>query len=133
MGCGELPWTEKVLLGFAVVTLLSLRVVLATTVLVLYYLICRICTLFVVPNREEEDGQKDYAHVGGWRRSVLYWLGRVLSRVMLFVFGFYWIQESCRGLNQFGTVSFDKSMMYNGIDCQTWVCRIAVAMLGCRL
>ncbi|MFS7911614.1 putative plasmalogen synthase [Helianthus anomalus] len=100
MGCGELPLTEKLLLGFAVVTLLPLRVVLATTVVVLYYLICRVCTLFVVPNREEEDGQEDYAHLGGWRRSVLYWSGRVLSRVMLFVFGFYWIQESCRGLDQ---------------------------------
>ncbi|KAI7729338.1 hypothetical protein M8C21_004792 [Ambrosia artemisiifolia] len=97
MGCGKLPWTEKLLLGFAVVTLLPIRVVLATTVVVLYYLICRVCTMFVVANKddEEEDGQEDYAHLGGWRRGVLYWCGRVLSRVMLFVFGFVWIQETC--------------------------------------
>ncbi|KAI3820192.1 hypothetical protein L1987_14050 [Smallanthus sonchifolius] len=94
MGRGELPWTEKVLLGIAFVTLLPLRVVLATSVVVLYYLICRVCTLFRAPNREDE--QEDYAHLGGWRRSVIYWSGRVLSRVMLFAFGFYWIQESIR-------------------------------------
>lgn len=94
MGCGELPWPEKVLLGIALVTLLPLRVVLATTVVVLYYLICRMCTLFMAPNREDE--QEDYAHMGGWRRTVLYWSGRVLSRIMLFAFGFYWIQETCR-------------------------------------
>lgn len=91
MGRGELPWTEKVLLAFAFVTLVPMRVVLATWVVVLYYLICRICTLFMVPNCEDE--QEDYAHLGGWRRGVLYWSGRVLSRVMLFAFGFYWIQE----------------------------------------
>ncbi|KAK9073318.1 hypothetical protein SSX86_007642 [Deinandra increscens subsp. villosa] len=97
MGRGELPWTEKVLLGFALVTLLPLRVILATSVVVLYYLICRVCTLFMAPNREDE--QEDYAHLGGWRRSVLYWSGRVLSRVMLFAFGFYWISESDASVN----------------------------------
>lgn len=94
MGRGELPWPEKVLLGIALVTLLPLRVVLATITVVLYYLICRVCTLFMAPNREDE--QEDYAHMGGWRRSVLYWSGRVLSRIMLFAFGFYWIQETVR-------------------------------------
>ncbi|KAD6119200.1 hypothetical protein R6Q59_025259 [Mikania micrantha] len=93
MGRGEVPLTEKVLLGIALVTLLPVRVVLATWVVVLYYLICRVCTLFMTPNREDE--QEDYAHMGGWRRSVLYCSGRVLSRVMLFAFGFYWIQETC--------------------------------------
>ncbi|XP_024973311.1 lysophospholipid acyltransferase LPEAT1 isoform X2 [Cynara cardunculus var. scolymus] len=94
MGRGELPWTEKFLLGIALITLLPIRVVLATTVVVLYYLICRVCTLFMAPNRE--DGQEDYAHMGGWRRTVLFWSGRVLSRIMLFAFGFYWIHESSR-------------------------------------
>lgn len=91
MGRGNLPWTEKVLLGFALVTLLPLRVVLATVVVVFYYLISRICTLFISPNRENE--QEDYAHLGGWRRTVLFWSGRLLSRLMLFAFGFYWIYE----------------------------------------
>ncbi|KAK1427346.1 hypothetical protein QVD17_16029 [Tagetes erecta] len=91
MGRGELPWTEKLLLGLAFVTLVPMRVVLATWVVVVYYLICRACTLFMAPNQEDE--QEDYAHIGGWRRSVLYWSGRVLARAMLFAFGFYWIQE----------------------------------------
>ncbi|KAJ0087238.1 hypothetical protein Patl1_09106 [Pistacia atlantica] len=92
MGRGELPLSEKVLLSIALVTLVPIRVILAMSVLVLYYLICRICTLFSVPNRDEE--QEDYAHLGGWRRSVIVWSGRFVSRVMLFVLGFYWIKET---------------------------------------
>lgn len=92
MGRGELPWTEKVLLGTALVTLVPMRFVVATTVLVVYYLICKVCTAFSAPNREEE--QEDYAHTGGWRRAVMMQSGMFLSRVMLFVFGFYWIHES---------------------------------------
>ncbi|CAJ1973324.1 unnamed protein product [Sphenostylis stenocarpa] len=92
MGRGELPAKEKLLLGFALVTLLPIRVLLAVTVLLLYYLICRICTLFSPPNREEE--QEDYAHMSGWRRTVIVSCGRALSRFMLFIFGFYWIPES---------------------------------------
>ncbi|XP_068331405.1 lysophospholipid acyltransferase LPEAT1-like isoform X2 [Pyrus communis] len=95
MGRGGLPVKEKVLLGLALVTLVPIRVVLATTVLVLYYLICRICTLFKVPNRDEQE-QEDYAHMGGWRRAVIVQCGRALSRVMLVVFGFYWISETYR-------------------------------------
>ncbi|XP_076894930.1 lysophospholipid acyltransferase LPEAT1-like isoform X2 [Bidens hawaiensis] len=98
MGRGDLPWTEKVLLGFALFTVLPVRVALATVVVVLYYLICRVCTLFTAPNREDE--QEDYAHLGGWRRSVLFWSGRVLSRVMLFAFGFYWITDTCANPDQ---------------------------------
>ncbi|PWA80000.1 Phospholipid/glycerol acyltransferase [Artemisia annua] len=81
-------------MGVALVTLVPLRVVLATITVVVYYLICRMCTLFVVPNKEDE--QEDFAHLGGWRRTVLYWSGRFLSRVMLFAFGFIWIQECVR-------------------------------------
>ncbi|RDX63713.1 Lysophospholipid acyltransferase LPEAT1, partial [Mucuna pruriens] len=92
MGRGELPAKEKLLLGFALVTLLPIRVVLAFTVLVFYYLICRVFTLFSAPNREEE--QEDYAHMSGWRRTVIVSCGRALSRFMLFIFGFYWIPES---------------------------------------
>lgn len=103
MGRGELPWPEKGLLGISLVTLLPLRVVLATTVVMLYYLICRVCTLFMAPNREDE--QEDYAHMGGWRRTVLYWSGRVLSRIMLFAFGFYWIQETCRDPKLNGSIN----------------------------
>ncbi|TXG52269.1 hypothetical protein EZV62_021438 [Acer yangbiense] len=94
MGRGELPLKEKLLLGLALVTLVPIRVVLAMIVLILYYLICRICTLFSAPNREDE--QEDYAHLGGWRRSVIVQSGRFFSRSMLFVFGFYWISETYR-------------------------------------
>ena len=92
MGCGDLPPKEKLLLGFALVTLLPIRVALAMTILVFYYIICRVCTLFSSPNRDDE--QEDYAHMGGWRRTVIVRCGRALSRFMLFIFGFYWIPES---------------------------------------
>ncbi|CAL0323754.1 unnamed protein product [Lupinus luteus] len=95
MGCGELPTKEKVLLGLALVTLVPVRVVLAMTVLLFYYVICRVCTMLSVPNREEEM-QEDYAHIVGWRRIVIVQCGRALARVMLFILGFYWISESYR-------------------------------------
>ncbi|KAM7257983.1 hypothetical protein ACFE04_013724 [Oxalis oulophora] len=66
MGRGELPLEEKILLAIALVT------------------------------NDEEDEQEDYAHVGGWRRKVIVWCGRFLARVVLFVFGFYWIKEAYR-------------------------------------
>lgn len=94
MGRGELPLSEKVMLGVALVTLLPVRVVLATTLLVVYYLICRICTLCSAPNREDE--QEDYANMRGWKRSIIVQSGRFLSRSMLFVLGFYWIRETYR-------------------------------------
>ncbi|XP_022144226.1 lysophospholipid acyltransferase LPEAT1 isoform X2 [Momordica charantia] len=95
MGRGELPWTEKLLLGMALLTIVPIRVVIGLSVLFLYYAICRICTLFHDPNRETDE-QEDYAHMAGWRRSVIVWTGRFLSRAMLFVLGFYWISEVYR-------------------------------------
>ncbi|KAJ8772816.1 hypothetical protein K2173_027993 [Erythroxylum novogranatense] len=98
MGRGELPLREKVLLAVALVTFVPIRVVLAMFALVLYYVICRVCTLFSAPNRDEEEGQEDFAHMGGWRRAVIVTCGKLLSRFMLFLLGFYWISESCRDL-----------------------------------
>ncbi|KAG0495407.1 hypothetical protein HPP92_000098 [Vanilla planifolia] len=92
MGRGELPTLEKVILGIAVVTLVPIRVAMGIFLLVVYYVICRFCTLFSTPNREDE--QEDYAHMTGWRREVVVRCGRFLSRVMLFNFGFYWIRET---------------------------------------
>ncbi|KAL8141155.1 hypothetical protein V2J09_007176 [Rumex salicifolius] len=92
MGRGPLPLTEKLLLGLALLTLVPIRVVLAMVVLVVYYLICRVCTLFA-PIREGEQ-RENYAHLVGWRREVIVRCGRFLSRMMLFAFGFYWIQEN---------------------------------------
>ncbi|KAK6115374.1 hypothetical protein DH2020_007643 [Rehmannia glutinosa] len=94
MGRGKLPWGEKFLLGLGLVFLLPIRVVGGMTILVIYYVICRVCTAFLAPNREDE--QEDYAHMGGWRRAVIMQSGRYLSRVVLFVFGFYWIAETSR-------------------------------------
>ncbi|RRT78865.1 hypothetical protein B296_00001676 [Ensete ventricosum] len=94
MGRGEIPATEKVMLGIAAVTLVPIRLVLGMLILVVYYLICRICTVFSAPH--EEDGQEDYAHMGGWRREVVVRCGRFCSRAMLFTFGFYWIKETHR-------------------------------------
>ncbi|XP_024027756.1 lysophospholipid acyltransferase LPEAT1 isoform X2 [Morus notabilis] len=96
MGRGELPLTEKFLLGLALVTLVPIRVLVGMIVLVVYYLICRVCTLFLAPNRDQDQEQEDYAHMGGWRRAVIVACGRFLSRAMLFVFGFYWINETYR-------------------------------------
>uniref|UniRef100_A0A1J3JRE8 Lysophospholipid acyltransferase LPEAT1 n=1 Tax=Noccaea caerulescens TaxID=107243 RepID=A0A1J3JRE8_NOCCA len=102
MGLGPFPMTEKIKLAVSMVTLVPLRFVLAMSILLLYYLICRVFTLFSAPYRgaeeEEEEGgvvvQEDYAHMGGWRRIVIVQCGMFLSRVLLFVFGFYWIHES---------------------------------------
>ncbi|GMN35469.1 hypothetical protein TIFTF001_005300 [Ficus carica] len=113
MGRGELPLAEKFLLGLAMVTLVPIRVMVGMAVLVVYYLICRVCTLFLAPNREEgpdqETEQEDYAHMGGWRRAVIVACGRFLSRVMLFVFGFYWIKETYRILDSKSTDEAEES------------------------
>lgn len=95
MGRGELPWMEKLLLAMALLTIVPIRVVIGMTLLVLYYTICRVCTLFHDPNRETDE-QEDYAHMVGWRRSVIVWTGRFLARAVLFVLGFYWISEVYR-------------------------------------
>ncbi|XP_039000506.1 lysophospholipid acyltransferase LPEAT1-like isoform X1 [Hibiscus syriacus] len=91
MGRGKLPLKEKLLIGIALVALLPIRLVLVMAILVVYYLICRIFTLFSVPNLEEE--QEDFAHLGGCRRAVIVQSGRFLSRLLLFTVGFYWINE----------------------------------------
>lgn len=120
MGRGELPWTEKVLLGVALVTVVPVRVVLATAVLVVYYLICRLCTMFSDPNREDE--QEDYANMRGWRRAVIVQSGKFLARCMLFVLGFYSIEESYRNpysdskLNTEVPLSWSNTAMVNYME-----------------
>ncbi|KNA17931.1 hypothetical protein SOVF_075300 [Spinacia oleracea] len=99
MGCGEVPVKEKVLLGAAMLTLLPLRVLVGMSILVLYYLICKICTLFSTPYRpgEGEDQQlQGYGHLVGWRREIIVRCGRFLSRALLFTLGFYWISQTSR-------------------------------------
>ncbi|KAJ9166119.1 hypothetical protein P3X46_020910 [Hevea brasiliensis] len=109
MGRGELPLVEKFLLGISLVTLLPIRVVLAMIILLFYYTICRICTLFSAPNRDEEEEQEDFAHMGGWRRDVIVRCGSFLSRAMLFLFGFCWIKETYRIVEQPQDKSFSQN------------------------
>lgn len=66
---------------------------LSLTILLVYYLICRVCTLFSKPSGDDDE-QEDYAHMGGWRQSVVVKSGMFLSRLLLFVIGFYWISET---------------------------------------
>ncbi|KAI3985890.1 hypothetical protein MKX01_038972, partial [Papaver californicum] len=97
MGLGEISLKEKILLGLAMITLLPIRLIVTIAILTFYYFVCRLCTLFSVPNREEgEDGQEDYAHLIGWRRNVIVAFGRFCSRAILFTNGFYCINETYR-------------------------------------
>lgn len=93
LGRGKLPWPEKILLAVGLVFLVPTRVAMGMSILVLYYVICRLCTLFCYPNRE--DDREDYAHMRGWQRAVVARSGRFLSGLLLFVFGFYSIRETC--------------------------------------
>ena len=53
-----------------------------------------------------DDEQEDYAHMGGWRQTVVVKSGMFLSRALLFVIGFYWIPEtSTQEVNLFVCVS----------------------------
>ncbi|MCL7033217.1 hypothetical protein MKW94_002922 [Papaver nudicaule] len=101
MGLGEISLKEKILLGLAMITLLPIRLIVTVAILTFYYFVCRLCTLFSVPNREEgEDGQEDYAHLIGWRRNVIVAFGRFCSRAILFTNGFYWINETRRAVEK---------------------------------
>ncbi|OEL32380.1 Lysophospholipid acyltransferase LPEAT1 [Dichanthelium oligosanthes] len=96
MGLGPVSAAEAFRLAFAAVVLVPLRVVAGVLVLVVYYLVCRVCTLRVEEEREGGEGD-GYARLEGWRREGVVRCGRALARAMLFVFGFYWIREyDCR-------------------------------------
>lgn len=91
-GSEDLPWKEKFLMTFALVTLVPVRSTAAFSLLVFYYFVCRVCTLFQVPNRDGTE-QEDYAHMRGWRRTVIVNSGKLLARIFLFLLGFYRINE----------------------------------------
>uniref|UniRef100_A0ACD5TA39 Uncharacterized protein n=1 Tax=Avena sativa TaxID=4498 RepID=A0ACD5TA39_AVESA len=95
MGRGPLGAVETARLAVAAAVLLPLRVVAGVLVLVAYYLVCRVCTLWVEEERDGGEGE-GYARLEGRRRDVIVRCGRALSRAMLFVFGFYWIREHDR-------------------------------------
>ena len=91
MGRGPLAPAEAARLALAAAVLLPLRLVAGTLVLLLYYLVCRVCTLFAAA-----DGGRP--RLAGWRRRAVLRAGCALSRAMLFVFGFYWIRETDKRL-----------------------------------
>lgn len=101
MGRGDVSLKEKLLLALALLTLVPLRILLGLAIVCSYYLICRFLTLFSIPNNipfdrdrgAEEQQQEDYAHILGWRRSLIVMSGRFFSRSLLFVFGFYSISH----------------------------------------
>ncbi|KAM3403548.1 hypothetical protein ACQJBY_006971 [Aegilops geniculata] len=95
MGRGPLGAAEAARTAVAAALLLPLRVVAGVLVLVAYYLVCRVCTLWVEEERAGGEGE-GYARLQGWRRAWVVRCGRALSRAMLFVFGFYWIREHDR-------------------------------------
>ncbi|KAI7729726.1 hypothetical protein M8C21_020931 [Ambrosia artemisiifolia] len=110
MGRGHIHWTHKIITGIALITLFPLRLILATLVVVLYYVICKACTMFSGPKREDE--QEGYGHIGGWKRKVMVWFGRVLARALLFVFGFYWIKETYRDTPHNIHTNFNHDQLY---------------------
>lgn len=113
MGRGEIPLQEKFLLGLAMVTLIPIRLIAGVLVLIVYYLICRLCTLFLgrgFNEGEDSNKEEDLVHMTGWRREAVVQAGRFCTRAMLFVFGFYWIRVE------------DRSISNNEVFCQhIWV------------
>jgi lysophosphatidylcholine acyltransferase/lyso-PAF acetyltransferase len=87
MGRGPLAPAEAVWLALSAAVLVPLRFVVGMLVLLLYYLVCRVCTLFV-------ESDRGHPRLVGWRRKAVLRSGCALSRAMLFVFGFYWIRET---------------------------------------
>ncbi|PKI37431.1 hypothetical protein CRG98_042179 [Punica granatum] len=81
-------WMDAVRIIFWIlVTVFPLRLVVCAIILLFYYLVCKVCTLFQAPNEQE-----NYANLRGWRRTVIVNVGKFLSRVFLFLLGFYWIK-----------------------------------------
>ncbi|KAL5987107.1 hypothetical protein ACLOJK_041103 [Asimina triloba] len=92
MGKSDQPLDEKILLAAALVTLVPLRLTVGSAILIVYYLICRLCTAFALDGLGGGGG--GYTNLMGWRRALLVDGGRFLARLMLFTLGFYWIDET---------------------------------------
>lgn len=67
MGRGELPLEEKLLIVFALATLVPVRLVFGMSVLVFYYSVCRVCTFVKDPGREDEQEDMLTLLAGGGR------------------------------------------------------------------
>ena len=110
MGRGPLAPAEAARLALAAAVLLPLRLVAGTLVLLLYYLVCRVCTLFAAA-----DGGRP--RLAGWRRRAVLRAGCALSRAMLFVFGFYWIRETDKSLPSAEVRSVSTVLFEEGFPC----------------
>lgn len=82
---GEISFSEKALLAAAMCTLVPIRLSIGVWLMAVYYAVCWFCTLFW--------DLDECNYLVGWRREVVVRVGRFFSRVMLFVLGFYWINE----------------------------------------
>ncbi|MCO5587590.1 hypothetical protein L7F22_041539 [Adiantum nelumboides] len=130
MGTGHFSLLEKARLVVALLFFVPMKVMLLLMIAISYYIICSFCTMFRAPdqngievthtessispsktdgktNGAEENGsdalagsQESYAHLTGLRRFVIAELGRFLSRMVLFVLGFYWIKVSRKDKEQ---------------------------------
>lgn len=94
-GMRKISLLEKLQLVVALMTLCPLRIFLLFGMLVLFYVICKVCTLRVAASSTDE-GQESFAHMTGVRRTIIVRSGRFLARAMLFAFGFYYIPVSYR-------------------------------------
>lgn len=94
-GTRSVSLVEKLQLLVALVTICPIRVFLLFAILVLFYVICKLCTLRVTASSSDE-GQESFAHMTGVRRTIIVRSGRFLARAMLFIFGFYYIPVSNR-------------------------------------
>lgn len=94
-GMRTISFLEKLQLFVALVTLCPIRVFFLFALLVLFYVICKLCTLQVTASSSDE-GQESFAHMTGVRRTIIVRSGRFLARAMLFIFGFYYIPVSTR-------------------------------------
>ncbi|KAJ4802091.1 Lysophosphatidylcholine acyltransferase 1 [Rhynchospora pubera] len=103
MGRGPVPFSQRVLVALAALTLLPLRFISGVLILFLYFLICRLCTLTLFSNHQNVNEQQQEDHLlrmTGWRRHAVVQAGRLCARAMLFVFGFYWILIEDRSHHQ---------------------------------
>lgn len=94
-GMHRISFLEKLQLFVALVTLCPIRIFFLFASLVLFYVICKLCTLRVTASSSDE-GQESFAHLTGVRRTIIVRSGRFLARAMLFIFGFYYIPVSNR-------------------------------------
>lgn len=100
---GEIPFSEIALLAIALFTLVPIKLTIGVWLIAVYYTVCWFCTLY---------WDLDRYFLVSWRREVVVRVGRFLSRVMLFVLGFYWINEYYPILEEIKVRSWYLALVY---------------------